>query len=121
MKGRSSLHPVGPVSVIARRLAALAAYSVVLAGSLLAHQGHDHKILGTVTMAAADHVMVTDRDGKDHTVYLKPATKIVRGKTAVGVGDLLPNLRVVVTARQEGAAGQERMVARTIELGAVGK
>ena len=29
----------------------------------LAHPGHDHKILGTVTMAAADHVMVKDKAG----------------------------------------------------------
>ena len=34
----------------------------------LAHEGHDHKIIGTVTMAAADHVMLKDKDGKEVTV-----------------------------------------------------
>jgi hypothetical protein len=29
-----------------------------------AHEGHDHKVLGTVTMAAADHVMLKDKDSK---------------------------------------------------------
>jgi hypothetical protein len=32
---------------------------------VLAHEGHDHKVLGTVTMAAADHVMLKDKDNKD--------------------------------------------------------
>jgi hypothetical protein len=31
----------------------------------LAHEGHDHTIMGTVTMTAADHVMLKDKDGKD--------------------------------------------------------
>ena len=30
----------------------------------LAHEGHEHKVMGTVTMAAADHVMLKDRTEK---------------------------------------------------------
>ena len=48
----------------------------------LAHPGHDHKILGTVTMAAADHVMVKDKAGKDVTVHITADTKVAEGKKA---------------------------------------
>ena len=47
-----------------RRFAATFLVLTVLAfGSgmqVLAHEGHDHKVMGTVTMAAADHVMLKD-------------------------------------------------------------
>src|SRR4051812_25647076 len=40
-------------------------------------------------MAAADHVMLKDKEGKDVTVYLKPDTKVVRNKAAMeGFGHL---------------------------------
>ena len=36
-------------------------------GSVLrAHEGHPHKIMGTVTMASADHLMLKDRTRKGH-------------------------------------------------------
>jgi hypothetical protein len=54
---------------------AVFAMAVVLPLQGLAHEGHDHKVLGTVTMAAADHVMLEDKDNKDVTVYLTRETK----------------------------------------------
>ena len=57
-----------------KRLVAIAvAVSALMVGSgvrIGAHEGHDHKIMGTVTMAAADHVMLKDKDGKDVTVQV---------------------------------------------------
>ena len=48
----------------------------VLSGTaVLAHP--DHKVLGTVTMVAADHVMVKDRTGKEHTIKLVKTTKVL--------------------------------------------
>ena len=43
--------------------------TTALAGVAVAHPGHEHKIMGTVTMAAADHVMLKDKDGKDATSH----------------------------------------------------
>jgi hypothetical protein len=43
---------------------------------LLAHEGHEHKVMGTVTMAAADHVMLKDKDGKDVTIKVTKETKV---------------------------------------------
>ncbi len=85
----------------------------------MAHTGHDHKVMGTVTMAAADHVMLKDTDGKNVTVYLKADTKVVREKVAGKVADIKTNMRVVITTVTETDKGKEKMVAKTIELGAI--
>lgn len=79
-------------------LAALATWAVFPL-RVLAHEGHDHKVLGTVTMAAADHVMLKDKDNNDVTVYLTRETKVVRDKKPVKVEDIKTGLRVVITAR----------------------
>jgi len=82
-------------------------------GTALAHPGHEHKILGNVTMAAVDHLMMKDREGKDHTIQITGATKILQDKKPVRVEDIKEGLRVVVTAVTE----KDKLVAKTIELG----
>lgn len=99
--------------------ALVTAMSVGASVPAVAHQGHDHKVMGTVTMAAPDHVMLKDTEGKNVTVYLKADTKVVREKVAAKVADIKTNMRVVITAATETDKGKERMVAKTIELGAV--
>ena len=44
-------------------IATAAAVTIAVGGTAIAHPGHEHKIMGTVTMAAADHVMLKDKDG----------------------------------------------------------
>jgi hypothetical protein len=56
-------------------LVALVALALT-SNAVMAHEGHDHKIMGTVTMAAADHVMLKDKDGKDVTVTVTKDTKV---------------------------------------------
>jgi hypothetical protein len=85
---------------------------------VLAHEGHDHKVLGTVTMAAADHVMLKDKDNKDVTVYLTRETKVLKDKKPVKVEDIKTGLRVVITATTVKENTVEKMVAKQVELGA---
>ena len=80
---------------------------------LLAHDGHEHKVMGTVTMAAADHLMLKDRDDKDVTILVTSDTKVV-AKQPTRVEDIQPGTRVVVTAVME----KDQMKAKTIEVGA---
>ena len=50
-----------------RRFAIVLALTILALGSgarLLAHEGHEHKVMGTVTMAAADHVMLKDKTAR---------------------------------------------------------
>ena len=63
------------------------ALALLLAGSTaLAHP--DHKILGTVTMISADHVMLKDRAGKEITVKLVKTTKVTKNKKTVKASDI---------------------------------
>lgn len=97
-------------------IALFALVVLVVAGGpwAFAHEGHKHKILGTVTMAASDHVMLKDKDGKDVTVHIAKDTKVLQTKKAMKVEDIKTGMRVVITAVTE----KEKMIAKTIELGA---
>ena len=67
----------------------------------------------TVTMAAADHVMLKDKDGKDVTVKVTKDTK-VKSKPVLKVEEIKAGTRVVVTATE---AKDKSFTAKTIEVG----
>jgi len=93
---------------------ALAVLAIGSGARLLAHGGHEHKVMGTVTMAAADRVMLKDRDGKDVMVKVTKDTK-VKAKPAVTVEEIKVGSRVVITGVEEK---DKSMTAKTIEVGA---
>jgi phosphopantetheine adenylyltransferase len=93
---------------------AFAVLTLGLSARLLAHEGHEHKVMGTVTMAAADHVMLKDKDGKDVMVKVTSDTK-VKAKSGLKVQEIKPGTRVVVSAVEEK---DKSMTAKTIEVGA---
>jgi hypothetical protein len=100
-----------------RLISVLLAAAFVVFGvgtSVLAHEGHDHKVLGTVTMAAADHVMLKDRDGKDVTVMVNKATK-VKSTPVMKVEEIKVGTRIVITATMDK---NKTMTAKTIEVAA---
>jgi len=101
-----------------RLLALLIALAVAALGStsrVLAHQGHDHKVMGTVTMAAADHLMLKDKDGKDVIVKVTRATT-VKARPSLKVEQIKPGTRVVITATE---AKDKSLTAKSIEVGAL--
>ena len=103
--------------MIRRFAAAFLVLTVLALGAgiqLLAHEGHEHKVMGTVTMAAADHVMLKDKDGKDVTIKVTKDTK-VKAKPLIKVEQITVGTRVVITAVEEK---DKSMTARTIEVGA---
>ena len=65
-----------------------------------AHEGHAHKVMGTITMAMADHVMLKDKDSKEVTIKVTKATK-VKAKPAIKIEEIKPGTRVVVTAVEQ--------------------
>ena len=82
-----------------RRLAgSVLALTLFAAPLAFAHQGHTRKVMGTVTMVAADHVMVKTTDGKEHKVSVNGTTKVLHGTMSVKVADLQEGTRVVITA-----------------------
>ena len=91
-----------------------AVVAVAISSAAWAHEGHAHKVMGTVTMAAADHVMIKTTDGKDETITVNAKTKVVRGKTAIKSADIKPGTRVVVTVASDKAP----FVATEVQVGA---
>lgn len=88
---------------------------LLFTGVGIAHPGHGHKIMGVVTMAAADHVMVKDKDGKDATVTINKATKFMRAKKAMKASDIKVGMRVVISAVTD--QDDDKSVATVVQLG----
>ena len=98
---------------LVRAVVALATLALGADSAALAHEGHDHKVMGTVTMAAVDHVMLKDKDGKDVIVKVTKDTK-VKATPAIKVEEIKVGTRVVVTAVEDKDKG---MSAKLIEVG----
>jgi hypothetical protein len=70
----------------------VAVASLAFSTTGLAHEGHTHKALGTITSLQADKVEIKKTDGKALTVLLDKKTTVTRGKekldaTALKVGE----------------------------------
>ena len=93
-------------------VALVTAIALALPAAALAHPNHNKKVMGTVTMAAPDHVMVKTADGKEQTIAINASTKLLRGKTKVKVDDLKAGTRVVISLTE-----QEPPTAAEIQVG----
>lgn len=83
-----------------------------------AHEGHDHKVMGTVTMVHQNHLEVKDAKGKVTSVTLGPTTKVRRSKSVVSAADIKVGDRVVVTTREtKGKDGKPVVTVVSVELG----
>ena len=87
-------------------------------GVALAHEGHAHKVMGTVSMVHENHVEVKDAKGKTTTVALDAKTKIRRGKAVAALADIKVGDRVVVTTLEtKDKAGKAVVTVTQVELG----
>jgi DNA gyrase/topoisomerase IV subunit A len=93
------------------RAFAIAAILLLVAGG--AASAHEHKVLGTVTTTASDHLMMTTTDGKAVTVKVTPNTKVTRGKDTVRITDLKEGTRIVVTTESDS----DPFTAKLIQVG----
>jgi hypothetical protein len=83
-----------------------------------AHEGHAHKMMGTVAARHDNQLDVKSVDGKTSTITLDEKTQILRGKAKVTVQDITPGERVVVTAMEKkGPDGKSVMLASEVRLG----
>src|SRR2546425_10657661 len=92
--------------------------AVALAGALVvpavahAHEGHAHKVMGTVSSVDGNHVMVKTTDGKTVMVMLDAKTTITRGKTKLDAAAVKVGERVVA----EGMEENKMIMAKTVKL-----
>jgi hypothetical protein len=85
----------------------------------LAHEGHEHKIMGTVSMRHEFHLEVKATDGKTTVLTLTEKTKVKRGDTTATLDSIKQGERVVVTAVEtKGADGKTAMVVTEVRLAA---
>ena len=89
-------------------VAIVATVALLLPSVSLAHPNHSKKVMGTVTMAAPDHVMVKTTDGQEQTIAIDAKTKVVRGKAKAKVEDVKAGTRVVIslTAKEPPTAAE---------------
>jgi hypothetical protein len=81
-----------------------------------AHQGHAHKVMGTVSSVQANHIEIKATDGKVVTVTLDQKTRITRGKTKLDATALKIGERVSVDYTQ----AKDLNLATTVKLGTAG-
>jgi len=97
-----------------RKFALALLFACVVTPFVSAHEGHDHKIMGTLSAVHENSVDVKATDGKQSTITLNDKTKIIRGTTAVKLAELKAGDRVVVTAT---GGGKDPFVAKEIKVG----
>jgi hypothetical protein len=87
--------------------------AVAFTGVARAHEGHAHKVMGTVTARHDNQVELKTRDGKVVTIVLNENTSFARGKQKVAGDVVKVGERVVVEV-----AGEKDMTAKTVTLAA---
>lgn len=81
----------------------------------LAHGGHAHKVMGTVSSVDGQNFMVKTTDGKTVMVMMDAKTKITRGKIKVDATSLKVGERIAV----EGAEDKTMIMATSVQLPAL--
>lgn len=88
-----------------------------IAGAL-AHPGHAHKVMGTVTAIQDNRVEVKDAEGKTTIHLLDVKTKIRRGRAVLRAADIKVGDRVVISSVEtKGAAGKAVMTVTNVQVG----
>jgi hypothetical protein len=86
------------------------ALAVSVPVGVLAHEGHVHKVLGTVASVQGNHVEVKSTDGKVVMIMLDEKTAITRGKTKVQADALKTGDRVSVDYMQDKTMNMAKAV-----------
>jgi hypothetical protein len=99
-------------------LTMLFAFALIAPARLIAHEGHAHKTMGTVTAVHDNQLEVKDKDGKTSTHVIDAKTKLRRGKIAVKIADVKAGDRVVVTSLEtKDKAGKAVVTVTQVDLG----
>ena len=88
----------------------LALYAV----GAIAHDGHIHKIMGTVTARDAKHIEVKTPSGENLTIAITPKTTATRDKRKIPLSEVQVGRRVVVAIGN----GEDPLQAGEIQVGA---
>ncbi len=101
-----------------KAVAVLSWIALVAAGPVSAHEGHQHKVMGTVVQVQADkggQVEVKTLDGKTVVLTCDDKTRFTKGKAAAALRDVVAGMRVVATTIEEN----KTIRAVEVQLGAM--
>ena len=87
--------------------------ALAVPAAVRAHEGHAHKVMGTVSTIDGNHVEVKTTDGKIVMLMLDAKTKIIQGKTKLDATALKVGIRVVA----QGTESKGMVTATSIEVG----
>ena len=87
---------------------------VICASGPLAHDGHIHKVMGTVTARDARHLEVKTPSGENLSIAITPKTTATRNKRRVPLSEVQVGRRVVVGIGN----GEDPLQAGEIQVGA---
>lgn len=79
-----------------------------------AHDGHIHKIMGTVTARDAKHLEVKTPSGENLSIAITAKTVVTRDKRKISLTEVQVGRRVVV----EIGNGEDPLIAGAIQVGA---
>lgn len=77
-------------------LFAVLSISLLVPALPLAHPGHDHKLMGTISSIDKNKVVMKTTEGKDATFEITPITTFKSGTKKGAQADLKAGMRVVV-------------------------
>ena len=92
---------------------ALLAAAIIAPRMALAHEGHDHTVMGTIASIDGMNLMVKTGDGKQTMVMMDAKTKITQGKAKLDVKTLKVGDRVVASGPEQ----QSMIMAETVKVG----
>lgn len=94
--------------------AALVFLLFVAIAPALAHDGHTHRIMGTITGVDSKHLDVRTPGGEILSIQINDKTLVTRAKRKIAVDQVKKGARVVVDIGN----GEDPLIAREIQLGA---
>jgi hypothetical protein len=93
-------------------------FAFALAPCVFAHEGHVHRLMGTVTAVQGERLEVKATSGQISEVVVNDKTTIVRGAETQKASDIKPGERVVVMMTEsKDKAGKTQLTAKEIHLG----
>ena len=102
------------MSMRAKTLLLAIGFLAFCAGTVFAHDGHIHRIMGTVTVRDAKHLEVKTPSGEVLSIAITPKTTATRDKRKVPLGEVQVGRRVVVDIGN----GEDPLKAGVIQVGA---
>ena len=92
----------------------LIAFALLIAATAapaaFAHEGHAHKVMGTVAAISAERIEVTSTEGKKETHLLTKQTMFMKGKVMATAKDVSVGTRVVLSVVEKDGKKSVSMV-----------